>query len=133
MLDNTITLAVDTANTGTVTNEVYSRYSEAQNETLYIGPDHAVTARNQLRFARTFPTKSGNFNGAVITEVKFTQDISVPGVDSTTTEVRPVVITLRISDPVGDSVSNLVHFRQRLLALLDDDTIMNKFNRTQEI
>lgn len=125
MQPNTVTLPVDPANNSTVVNEVYTRYEETQNRTAYIGASHAPDDRDLLAIYRTFPTKSGNFKGVAKSSVKFTKDVEVAGVDSSTTLTSPIILDLSASIPVGASAADIKHARQRLIALLDDDTFMD--------
>lgn len=128
MLTDTVTISVDTANTGTPTSESFTRYEEFQNRSTYIGADHTPDVRNVLGFYRTFPTKNGNFKGTSKSAVKFTQDVQVAGADGVSTLTAPIILDLSFSVPVGASTADLVHARQRLLALLDGDTLMNSLN-----
>lgn len=128
MQANTLTLSVDAANDGNPANEVYTRYEEYQNRSSYIGADHLPDARNTLAIYRTFPTKSGNFKGTAKSSVKFTQDVEVAGVDSSTTLTAPIILDLSFSVPVGATTDDLKHVRQRLLALLDTDSFMDSLN-----
>jgi hypothetical protein len=129
MQATTVTLAVDAENDGgTLTNEVYSKYEEYQNRSLYIGADHALDERNTIGLYRTFPTRSGNFKGTAKSSVKFTQDFNVAGVDSSTTITAPVIVEVSFSVPVGVAQADLVHMRQRAIALLDSDSVMNSLN-----
>lgn len=129
MQANTLTLSVDVDNDGVgLASEVYTRYEEYQNRASYIGADHLPDARNTLAFYRTFPTKSGNFKGTAKSSVKFTQDVEVAGVDSSTTITAPIILDLSFSVPVGASATDLKHIRQRLLALIDTDALMDSLN-----
>lgn len=128
MQANTLTLSVDAANDGNPANEVYTRYEEYQNRSSYIGADHLPDTRNTLAIYRTFPTKSGNFKGTAKSSVKFTQDVEVAGVDSSTTLTAPIILDLSFSVPVGATTADLKHVRQRLLALLDTDSFMDSLN-----
>lgn len=125
MQPNTLTLSVDAANNSSPANEVYTRYDEAQNRSVYIGEDHLPATRNLLAIYRTFPTRSGNFKGTAKTSVKLTQDYEVPGVDSSTTLTVPAIAEVSFSLPVGVTVAQAKHLRQRLIAALDDDTFMD--------
>lgn len=128
MQPSTITLAVDTANTGSTTNEVYSRYEETQNRTTYIGAGHTPDSRDTITLYRTQPTRTGNFKGVSKSSVKFTEDTEVSGVDSSTTLAAPMIMEISFSIPVGASTADVVHLRQRAHALIDDDSIMNALN-----
>jgi hypothetical protein len=128
MLANQITLSVDAANDGNAANQTYDRYEEFQNRSVYIGTDHLPEARNMFAVYRTFPTKSGNFKGVSKSAVKFTQDVEVAGVDSSTTLTAPIIVELSFSVPVGAASADLTELRQRVLAALDDDTLMDALN-----
>lgn len=133
MLADQLTLSVDAANNASPANQVYTRYDEYQNRSVYIGADHAPDARNMIGFYRTFPTKSGNFKGVCKTSCKLTQDVSVAGVDSNTTLTSPIILDLSFSVPVGATTADLVEVRQRLLALIDNDSLMNSLNIQQQV
>lgn len=128
MQPDQLTLSVDAANNGTPANQVYTRYEEFQNRSRYIGDGHTPGARNELGVYRSFPTKTGNFKGVGKTSVKLTQDCVVAGVDSTTSVTAPIILELSFSVPVGVVAAELVEMRQRLLALIDDDSFMDKLN-----
>lgn len=124
-----LTLVVDTENTGTnPVNEIYSRYEEQPNRTTYIGASHTPDARDSLAIYRTFPTKTGNFKGTAKSSVKFTKDVTVAGVDSSTSLTAPIIIEVSFSVPVGTDAYALVAARQRVIAALDNDTFMNALN-----
>jgi len=128
MQPNQIVLAVDPENDDTIVNETYTRYEEFQNRATYIGAAHLPDTRDMLAIYRTFPTKSGNFKGTAKSSVKFTEDLQVAGVDSNTTLTAPLILELSFSVPVGATAAQVIHARQRLLALIDDDTIMDGLN-----
>lgn len=123
MLDNTITIQTDIQ--GTPTAEVFTRFQEFLNRTIYVGATNSLVSRCLLSLFRTAPKKVGNFNGVAKSAAKFTQDIEVPGVDSATTLTSPIIFELSCSIPVGatDVQSDLV--RQRVAAfILEDDNIV---------
>jgi len=119
MIDNTITLAVDTLNNGTPTNRVYSRYEEFQNRSVYIGPEHSLSARDTMALYRSPVKKNGNFPGMAKSSIKLTQDVSVLGLDVTTSIKAPMIGEASFSVPVGITDEELMSFRQRLIATLD--------------
>lgn len=125
MQPNTVSLDVDVLNNGTTEEQVYTRYEEAQNRTVYIGVSHTPDARDTLSIYRTFPTKSGNFKGVAKSAVKLTEDVQVAGVDSSTTLTSPIIFDFSASIPVGAPAAAVKEARQRLIALLDDDTFMD--------
>jgi hypothetical protein len=128
MQPNTVTLAVDVLNNGTTEDQIYTRYEEYQNRASYIGASHTPDSRDALAIYRTFPTKTGNFKGVAKSAVKFTKDVEVSGVDSSTTLTAPIIFDLSASIPVGATTADVLEARQRLIALLDNDTFMNSLN-----
>jgi hypothetical protein len=130
---DTITLAVDTANTGSTTNKVYSRFREELNKTTYRGPEGTLANRQEMAFLRKDPTRNGNSNGVATATIRFTDDVSVAGVDTTTTVEHLLVGEVSFRIPVGVSDADLLAFRQRLIAILDDDTVMTDLMGSLEI
>lgn len=133
MLDNSYTFAVDVANNGTTENQIFVRFEEYLNRSLYKGPDHTLVSRDVLGFYRTMPTKSGNFNGVAKSSFKLTTDTSVPGVDSTTSLTAPLIGEVNFSLPVGATAADMKILRQRLISILDNDTIMVKLTEQLEV
>lgn len=121
-------IQVDLANTGTTTEVSLSRYEELPNKTTYILANHTPGSRDQVAFSRSFPTKVGNFKGVGKTSVKSTRDVSVEGVDSTTSVASAIIVETNFSIPVGASPAAIKAARQQQLALLDDDSIMDRLN-----
>lgn len=128
MQPDTITLAVDTLNSGSTTDYDFKRFEETLNRTIYAGENHAIDARDQLAIYRTAPRKTGNFKGVAKTSVKFTKDFTVLGVDGLANLTAPVILEVSFSVPVGCTSAQMVEMRQRLIALLDSDTVMNDLN-----
>lgn len=127
MQTNEITLAVDTANTGSTTDKVYTRFEENLNRSKYIAEGHTLASRDTLDLYRTAPKTSGNFRGVAKTSVKITTDITVSGVDGTDL-VAPVIVECSFAVPVGTSPTITLEKRQQLVALLDRDDIMAGLN-----
>lgn len=135
-LDQTITLSVDTANTGTPSDQVFSRHDDQTypNRTDYILKAlHTLAARCMLSFYRTLPKRAANFLGVAKTAFKFTQDIDVAGADPATTVQAPLILEVKFAVPVGATAAQVVELRQRAIALLDDDAIMDDVNMQQSI
>lgn len=133
MLDNTISLTVDVLNDGSTTadeTQVYTRYEEHLNRSVYTGADHTMVAPHTLSFYRTQPKVNGNFRGMAKSAMKISECISVDGVDTTTSVIAPLLAEVSFSVPVGATTAQLVELRQRLIALLDDDTLMNNLSYT---
>lgn len=118
MQANTITLPVDLLNNGTTTDEVFARFEEGLNKSTYVGPNHSLQARNKLELYRTLAKRAGNFLGAAKGTMKFTQDVTVTGVDGTDI-VAPQIIEVNYSLPVGSTDAQALALRQRVLAALD--------------
>lgn len=128
MLSNTITLPIDILNNGTAVNFEYSRYDEYQNRSVYISGNHSLVARDSISFFRSFPKPSGNFKGVMKTSFKITKDIQVSGVDGVANLTSPIIIEVKLSLPVGATTAQLITERQKVIALLDDDSLMKGLN-----
>jgi len=133
MLDNTITLPVDVLNDSTTVDEIFTRYQEFQDRSVYIGPGHALQTRNIMTFARNFPTISGNFKGVAKSSIKCTEDIQVPGVDETTSNTAPLIGGVNYSIPVGATAAQCMALRQRLVAAIDNDLLMARSSELLEV
>lgn len=133
MLDNTITLAVDVLNNGTAVNKVFSRHDDSMpNRSRYISDTHSLVSRDMIDFYRTPPKKSGNFNGVAKTGFKFTIDQVVPAADASNI-VAPQIAEVSFSLPIGFTTAQLIVLRQRIVSLLDNDTLMKRLNEQQEV
>ncbi len=128
MQPDTITLAVDEANTASTTDHVLTRYEEHLNRSVYISANHEPAARDTLGFYRAAPKANGNFKGVQKTSVKFTKDITVLGVDGTNL-ISPIITEVNFSFPVGTPAADYIERRQSVIALLDDDDIMEDLNK----
>lgn len=127
MQPNTITLSVDDDNDGGTTAAVdilYTRFDEYQNRSEYISEHHLINLRDKVGLYRTFPKVSGNFKGMAKSAIKFTHDILVPGVDSSTGVTAPAIIDVNFSFPVGITASKALELRMRAVAFLSDDSVM---------
>lgn len=133
MQANSITLAVDTANTGTTTNQVYTRFEEKTDRSTYIGATHVLDSRDMIQLYRTAPKRNGEFRGVARTSIKVTEDISVDNVSGDGQIVAPMLLECSFSIPVGATAAQTLELRQRLLALLDDDSVMADLVDIQEI
>lgn len=129
MLDNQITLAVDEDNDGVgLVNVVFTRFEEFQNRAVYIAANHALNARDLLTVFRSFPKPNGNFRGVAKSTVKFTMDVTVLGVDGVSTLTSPMIGEVSFSLPVGVTAAQTKKLRQRVISLLDLDTVMGPLN-----
>lgn len=118
MLPNTITLPVDVLNNGTTVDNVYMRYREEAEKSLYYGPNHTLTARNILQFYRTPNKRVGNSFGTARTAQKFTQDILVDAPDGTEVS-QAAILECNSSFPAGTTLAKALELRQRMVALID--------------
>jgi hypothetical protein len=124
MQDNIITLAVDELNNDSTVDYDFTRYEEYQNRSVYIGEDHDLASRDTLSLYRTLPKVSGNYKGNAKSTLKFSKDYAVDGVDGVATLTAPVIAEVSFSVPVGVSAADRMIIRQRIIAILDDDTFM---------
>lgn len=131
MQPNEISLTVDVTNDGETTadeTQVYTRFEEHLNRAVYISADHTVAAPNTLTFYRTPPKPNGNFPGMAKSAVKFSEAVLVDGVDGSSTVKSPSIVEISFSLPVGVTAAHAMELRQRAIALLDDDDIMDDLN-----
>lgn len=126
MLDNTVTLSVDLLNDETFTDVDFTRVDVFPNRSLYKSVDDSYIIRDTLAFYRTLPKRSGNNLGVKKSAFKLTQDQVVPGVDATTTLTQPEIAEVSFNSPVGSTAAVRKIMRQRLIALLDNDTLMER-------
>lgn len=124
MQDNVLTLAVDELNNASTEDHVFSRFEEFANRSVYTEAAHQLTARDTLSLYRTFPKASGNFKGTAKCSAKFSQDLTVTGVDGLAALISPLIAEISFSVPVGVTPAQQMIARQRVIALLDDDVIM---------
>lgn len=135
MLNNTITLAVNEDNDGGTTpavDNVYSRFDQYQNRTIYTSNSHSLTVPDTLTFYRTFPKTTGNYPGQAKTAAKFSKTIAVSGVNGEDV-MGPLILEVSLSAPVGATTAQKLLMRQRAVALLDRDDIMNALMDNLEI
>lgn len=131
MQPNQIQLTVDTLNdTTTIVQEDYDRFEERLNNAKYVGQSHTLVNRDELSLYRTFPKQSGNFRGVGRSAAKFTDDQIVTGVDGVAEITSPLILEISFSIPVGTSPAAVLRLRQRTIALLDSDAIMDPLNNT---
>lgn len=128
MQPDALTLNVDYLNDSITTAEAYSRFEQYQNRAVYIGANHTPDARDTVSLYRSFPTKSGNFKGVKKTAVKFSKDQEVSGVDGVSSLSVPMIIEVNFSVPVGTTAAEVLKARQRVIAMLDDDSLMDPLN-----
>lgn len=127
MQQDIITLAVDELNDGgAAVDHIYNRAEEYQNRSVYVHNLHDLIARDVFNMYRTFPKPNGNFRGVAKSALKFTKDYGVLGVDGVSTLTSPLIVEVSFSVPVGISAAERMIARQKVIATLDQDGIMEK-------
>lgn len=132
MQSNSIVLPVDLLNTGTTTDYTFTRYEEHLNRSLYIGSAHEPGMRDTLALYRTPPKPTSTFKGVLKSSVKLTTDKTVADPIGGTVDAA-FIAEISFSTPIGVSAADQMIMRQRLIALLDDDTIMDNLMRLQMV
>jgi hypothetical protein len=134
MQDNTITLAVDTANNGTTSDKVYTRISVDGNRSTYINKaEHQPHVRNMLQLYRSDAKPSGNDAGTRKCAVKFTVDQTVPNRDGSGDMVKPLIVEVNIAIPEGTDAAQVLALRQHVVTLMDVDDVMEDLCTILEI
>lgn len=124
-LPQTITLSVDKANNSTPSDEVFTRDGNINpNKSLYYGDLHSVDGAETLTVTRVPNKVNGNFKGVYRTSQKYRRDVEVLGVDGSTLKLPAIVETVD-SFPVGMSAALKKEMRQYMVALRDNDTVMD--------
>lgn len=132
MQPDLITIPVDTANTGTTTDLTLKRVEEHLHRSVYITPDHLPDARDTCTLYRTPIKKTSTSRGVMKTAFKFSTDVIVGSPSGE--DVDAVLIgEVNFSVPVGVTAATMLLLRQRIIALLDDDTIMDDLMRLQVV
>lgn len=128
MLSNSISLTVDKLNTGAnQVTEVLTRYNEEMNRTLYkVEGTHTLSARDQVQFYRTFPKRTGVTRGSAKSAIKITMDVTVPNAAGDGDIVMPLILEASFSVPVGVTPAVTMALRQRMVSLLDLDSVSAK-------
>lgn len=132
MLDNTITLSVDAANTGSPSNMAFTRLNEYDDRTIYYGPGHSRASRELLTFSRMEGKPSGSFRGVDVSTMKLTVDVTVAGSDGVD-RIAPLTVICEVRMPVGVNSAAIKKYRQVLLAALDNDALMTRVHDILEV
>lgn len=132
-INDSNTLHVDTANNGTLTDEVISLFDAVPGRKEFHFPGHTFSSREQVVFSRSLPKPSGNFAGTRKTSFKITDDEIVDGVDPLTDVKVPGILEVNCSLPVGISSAAAKKMRQRVIAILDNDLLMEAFQERCEV
>jgi hypothetical protein len=132
MLPDPITLTYDADHDGGTTPDVvleYSRAEEAPGRSMYQSENHKEELRDLVSFYRTRPKVNGNFRGVMKSSVKYTVDISVDSVIGPNSPIiAPIIVECTFSIPVGATDAEVLDARQRMVATLNDDDVMNALN-----
>jgi len=121
----TITLPVDEARNDTLVNHAFLQVRNESDKSIYIGPSSTLATRDDLTFQRTYPKRSGNSQGIAETYFKFAQNVSVPGIDATTSVEHLSSIEVRMRHPVGMSDAAILVQQQRVIALLNMGAVID--------
>lgn len=134
MLPDQITLAVDVLDNNTLVNKVFDRIEDPVGRSIYYGvtDQHTAVSRNILGFYRTLPKRSGNDLGTMKSSLKFTRDRAVLNAVGQTV-VKPELIEVNFSVPVGATVANTLALREHVAALIINAVLMNKLNFNLEV
>lgn len=130
---DSVTLSVDTTNDNTPVNEVISLFDGTTGRKEFHFPGHSFTSRETVVFTRSLPKQSGNFAGTRKTTFKLTDDEIVDGVDPLTDVKAPGILEINCSLPVGISSAVAKKMRQRAIAILDNDVLMQSFQERCEV
>lgn len=122
------TLSVDVTHTSTPVDQDWSLLDRVGNRSLYLAESHLPTAKDTLNFYRTFPKPTSVFNGVQKSAFKFSTDKVVTGADGVSQIVAPLIIEVSFSIPVGVDAAALLAGRQRVVALINSDTMMDDLN-----
>jgi hypothetical protein len=133
MLDNTIVLPVDVLNDGTTEDLELRRYQELTDKSVYHGPDHSSTHKSKVELYRTAAKPSGTSRGINRRMIKLTESVAVDTTVIGEQAIADSINSLNFAIPVGASKDFQKIIRQRFIAILDDDTIMDRFMDAGEI
>lgn len=125
-LSSTLSVQIDKENDGSAIAVVLTELDRSADRSRYKFPSHSLISRDQVEFMRTFNKKSGNFNGVARASIKLTRDVTVPGVDVTTSVTAPQIAQISFNNPVGTSPAQDLELAMRLVGIIIDDVIRPK-------
>lgn len=125
-LSSTLNVQIDKENDGSAIAVVLTELDRSADRSRYKFPSHSLISRDQVEFMRTFNKKSGNFNGVARSSVKLTRDVTVPGVDVTTSVTAPQIAQISFSNPVGTTPAQDLELAMRLVGIIIDNVIRPK-------
>jgi len=125
-MSDQITINVDVLNDSNLVAKVFTKARTLLNgaRTLFFGPSHETSLPDTLAMSVTDAKPNGNYKGVTRPSVKRTSTIVVAGQDPATSITCPLIGNIEFSIPVGASSAQCMIIRQELIAILDDDTIM---------
>lgn len=125
-LSSTLNVQIDKENDGSAIAVVLTELDRSADRSRYKFPDHSLISRDQVEFMRTFNKKSGNFNGVARASIKLTRDVTVPGVDVTTSVTAPQIAQISFNNPVGTTPAQDLELAMRLVGIIIDNVIRPK-------
>lgn len=111
----------------------YDRFMTYLNRSEYHSSEHTNSMRDILNFYRSPIKSSGNFRGTCKTAMKLTVDQVVPGVDVETSLIRPAIIEIGSSMPIGMTDAQVVALCMRASALFANSVVRNALTINQSI
>lgn len=133
MLDNTLQFSVDVANDDVLVNLDFERSEEYLNRSVYTGQGHTLVNREIVAFYRTPVKAVGNYRGPAKSSFKLTTDVTVDGVDTSTSLIAPLIMEASFSVPIGTDDAAVEKMRQTMLSILSDDALFSKHVKKLEI
>lgn len=133
MLETTIVLSVDKANNASPVSETFTRDGNINpNKSLYYGDLNTVDSKETLVFTRVPAKINGNFKGTQRSSQKYSRKFVVTGVDGANIDV---IATTECVDsfPVGLTDAQKLELRQYMVALRDNDTVMNAIHNQGQV
>lgn len=131
-MSDSMTLHVDVQNNGHPVDNVYTFFDLYQNRAVYQSANHTIASPDTLTLYRTIPKPAGNFPGQAKVAAKFSKQVVVLGNDGTDVS-GPIITEISQSYPVGTTSARLLEERQKAVALVDRDDIMDKLVLRQAI
>lgn len=116
MLPETVTMVLP--NNGTPVNEVATRIDVAGNKSIYNLAGHSVVKRKTVNFYRSYPKRTGDFNGVMKSSCKFTLDEDVANAVGETI-VAPMIGEVNLSVPVGLTEAKVDGILDRIEAYIE--------------
>lgn len=128
-----ITIAVDVLNDGNTVDQSFDRNRVEGNKSTYLGSASSDLCRDTLNLFRGDPKTGGGSNGTRRSTVKFTKDQLVDNQAGDGQHYLPLVGDVVFAVPVGTTAAECKLIRQRLIAMLDDDALMDDLMLRGEI